>query len=204
MSKKAPAVPAPAIPADLQPIIAEWLDVTKWLAQAKKREMEMRVQLAKHFFPNPSEGVNRVLTADGVEVAINHKINRKIETQVLDAVMNEFPDDSPYRQPDVLITFKPELVMNGFRSLPAELVKVFSQALTETPGAPELEIAPAEVAEVEHINSHPDFPAATRIINRDIGNEIHGGNGTATLVRKNAYKAKSKAKPKSVKSKARK
>lgn len=195
MSTKAPAVSVPAVPTELQPIVNEWLALVDWLEKAKVREMEARQLLAKHFFPNPTEGVNRVITADGLEVKMTFKLYRKLEPQVLDAVMEQFPANSPYRAPDVLITYKPEIVISGLRALPPELARVFAQAYTESPGAPALEIAlpaadasPLAAPPVTHANTHADFPAS---VSAPPATPVHKA-AVALAAKKNATKTKPK------------
>ncbi len=149
------ALPDAALPA----VLREWKEISTWVDTAKKKEMELRQQICAAFFPKPVEGINRVITMlDGneIEIAVDHCINRKLDEAVLDSVMLSLPEDSPYRQPGVLVAFKPSLVLKGFRTLPDDQRRIFSAALTETPGSPSLEIeglveanAPAPVQVVD-------------------------------------------------------
>ncbi len=173
MKAKSIAAPAPAIPAALKPALDEWRSLVEWIEKAKPREMELRRTLAEVFFPNPVEGVNRIITEDGFEFTLEHKINRTIDEAALAPVMAELPESSPFRNPGVLITWKPVLVLGGLRVMPDEERKIFSQAMTEKPGTPSLEVeikaAPIEFeigqpnAGHSHdatINTHADFPAS--------------------------------------------
>ncbi len=124
-------------------VIREWKEISDWMDNAKKKERELRDQICAALFPKPIEGTNRVLVAiegQEVEVVVDHRINRKLDEAVLDSVMLRLPEDSPYRQQGVLVNYKPSLVLTGLRTLPDDQRRIFSEALTETPGAPGLEI----------------------------------------------------------------
>ena len=123
--------------------IVEWRELTDWLAEATKKEKDLRATLAKFFFPAPVEGVNRVCTAingQTLELALDQRVNRKLDAAVLDDVMHQLPEDSPYRIAGTLVAWEPKLVVKGLRTMPDDQRRIFSQALTETPGTPSLEI----------------------------------------------------------------
>lgn len=176
MSKK-PTASAPAIDAQIKPYLDEWMVLTKRLEVDKAREIELRKYLGAVFFPTPEEGVNRIKTADGFEFALEHKINRKLDEAALDAVMSELPEESPYRNLGVLIQYKPSLVLSGYREMPADQKLIFSQALTETPGTPSLEVnilteeseaardpatAPTHIPAAHETVAAPDEPAPAK------------------------------------------
>lgn len=139
---KIKAASAPAITADLRSLMQERDAILRWLKPAQDRELEIRKHLAASFFPSPTEGINRTVTADGYEVILNHKINRKVDEAAIDAVMMELPEDAPERVPGVLIAYKPTLVLSGYRGLSADKLRIVAQAVTETDGSPELTIVP--------------------------------------------------------------
>lgn len=108
--------------------------------------MEIRKALVSHFINKLTaplkEGVNTV-EADGYAVKFQYALGRKLDETALDAVMSQFPEESPFRQLGVLINYKPALVMDGYRSLPEDLQKIFDQALVVTESAPTIkEIVP--------------------------------------------------------------
>lgn len=160
-TKSVPLVPV--TDTTLLPVIREWKEISEWMEKAKKTEKELREKIAAFFFPKPIEGVNKVLTElDGqqTEIVLDFKINRSLDAAVLDSVMGQLPEDSPYRQADVLITYKPSLVLKGFRTLPDDQRMIFSQALTETPGLPGLHINPVtEGSAPETAPAKADWPA---------------------------------------------
>jgi len=139
MKKNTTAAPASAFDAGTLAHIKEWLEQKEILAKAKIREMQLRVQLAKHFFSEPKEGANN-LEFPGAEISLTHNINRKLDVQALDQVMPELPEE--FRTLGVLVEYKPDIVMKGFRllELQPEKLKIFQQALKETEGSPALEI----------------------------------------------------------------
>ena len=133
--------------ATLPATIQKWKEISDWMEQAKKEEKELREKIAAAFFPSPIEGVNRVqavLDGQTVEIALDHKINRKLDEAALDSVMLQLPEDSPYRQQGVLVAYKPSLVLKGFRTMPDDQRRIFSQCLTETPSLPSIEIEMVE------------------------------------------------------------
>lgn len=133
------AAPAPELDAGTLATIREWQDISRWLGEAKTKEMELRKKLTAFFFPSPTEGANRV-EGEGIEVVLTHKINRTLDVAVLDSVMPQLPED--FHIHGVLVEYKPQLCLKGFRLLEAmpEHLKTFQQALIEKPGAPELVI----------------------------------------------------------------
>lgn len=144
MSTKIQNAPfVPCTDATLPPEIQEWKQIVTWLKTAKEREMVIRKKIAAAFFPKPTEGVNRAITEiDGLpfEIVLDYGIRRKLDEAVLDSVMLALPEDSPYRQPGVLIAYRPSLVLKSFRTLPDDQRRIFSAALTETPESPGVEI----------------------------------------------------------------
>lgn len=131
----------PALTPELREAVDEWRSLTEWLDKGKARELELRNKLCAVVSKEQlTEGVNTVRTADGWEFKIDHKVNRKLDETALDAVMCELPEDSPYRQLGVLITYKPALVLGGFRTMPEDQKMIFAQALTETDGTPSLDV----------------------------------------------------------------
>lgn len=170
--------PAPvavaALTQELQASIDEWTALTKWLEKGKKRELELRNTLAE-LFVEPKEGVNHLHVGGLLDFVLDYKVNRKLDEQVLDTVMSELPEDSPYRQLGVLITYKPQLVLGGYRSLPADQKLIFCQALTETPGTPSLEIKPLKGSPADPATAPqtPDWPATRKITTVQGGTMYH-------------------------------
>lgn len=197
-----PTAPASAISGAIVTQLAEWQEVSTWLEKAKVQEMQLRLALAANFFPAPKEGVNHILVPfDGrvLQLTLDHKINRKIDEAALDAVMQQLPEDSPFRSVGVLIEYKPVLVMKGFRVLPEDQARIFAQALTEKAGAPQLDAK--EVKPPGEGEARPDWPATQ-------GNTLDDdmrAEKAAEAARKAVKKTPAKSKPgKSTKPKGKK
>jgi hypothetical protein len=141
MAKKA-AGAAPAFTAELLALIKERDAILLRMKPDADREMEIRKQLASALFPKPEEGSQRLITADGFEVILTHKVNRKLDEALVDSVMLELPEGCPARELGNLIAYPPKLVMDGYRALPADQLAIVQQMVTETDGAPELKIEP--------------------------------------------------------------
>lgn len=160
MSQNSNANTAPALTPDQLAAVVEWQALTEWMEKAKTRELELRNGFAR-LFTEPKEGVNHLLTADGFDLVLDYKVNRKLDVAALDAVMAELPEDSAFRQLGVLIEYKPSLVMKGYRALPDDQKLIFCQALTETAGTPSLEIKRVKTAAEDPATAPavPDWPA---------------------------------------------
>lgn len=150
MAKKSAAA-APQLSAAIIASLKEWQQLNEWLEKAAPREAELRRLIADTILPEDErqEGVNHIVTViDGVPMrfTIEHKINRKLDEQVLDSVMLSLPEDSDARKLGFLIEYRPRLVLSGYRALPADQLQAFQAALTETPGMPALKVEPADAA----------------------------------------------------------
>lgn len=163
MSQNSNANTAPALTPEQLAAVTEWQALTEWMDKAKKREQELRNGFAR-LFTQPKEGVNHLITADGFDLVLDYKVNRKLDVAVLDAVMSELPENSAFRQLGVLIEYKPALVMSGYRLLPDDQRLIFCQALTETPGTPGLEIKRVKTAAEDPATAPavPDWPATRK------------------------------------------
>ena len=172
MAKK-PAASAPALSAEQLALIQERDAILAWLEPAKARELEIRNLLVQSLLPSPVEGANRLFTADGFEVYIDHKINRKLDVAALDSIMPAM--DESYRQLGVLIDYKPALVLDGYRALPDDQRKIFQQALTETPGTPTLNIQKVEATPT------PIMDAYEKAKNESAGHSVRAAASSAPV-----------------------
>lgn len=136
--KQAP-LPSAAIAAELE----EWKQITKWLDEAGKRELALRVKLAAHFCPNPKEGTNTIQGA-GFEVKVISKVNRTLDEATLNVVMMQLPEQ--YRHLGTLINYKPSFSKDVYKAMSEADRKIFDQALTISSGTPTLEITMREEA----------------------------------------------------------
>lgn len=151
------------LPEEFKASIKEWRQLVEWLEAAKKRELELRARIAS-LFTSPKEGVNTLnFSNEGLQIKLNYKINRSLDEAALDAVMSELPEDSAYRQIGVLINYKPTLVLSGYRSMPADQLLIFAQAVTEKVGTPEVDIREVDFSALDPATSPnvPDYPATS-------------------------------------------
>lgn len=120
--------------------IEEWLQLVDWLSAAKEREKKLREFLVKKICPEPKEGTNNVDLLDNrYKAKVVHKINRSLDTDLLDKVMMKMPPE--YREVGVLISYEPSMDLKTYRTLDEKTKKVFDQALVIKEGAPTLEIS---------------------------------------------------------------
>ena len=177
---KKEAAAAPALTAELLAFIKERATLLERMTKDKEREMELRLYLAKVLVPEPVEGAQRLITADGYEVCLTHKINRRLDAAMVDDVMAELPEGCPARSIGVLIDYKPSLVLDGYRTLPSDQLAIVQQMITETDGAPDLDIMPI----VDH--------SAGKAKDGTLGNAINKANAPAKPEKTKAGKAKKK------------
>lgn len=123
-------------------MIDEWEKAAAELQRWKAIEMDLRNKLFTGAFPEPKEGANNFLMADGRTVSGTHRINRSIDEAVLPQVFQEMRDAGD-NNPERVVVYKPALAMKEFRALNPQMAKIFSQAVVAEPGAPALEIKAA-------------------------------------------------------------
>ena len=126
-------------------LVTEREQIQQWLKKAQAREMEIRSTLCGHFFADPKEGTQRI-EHNGYIFKMVQPMTRKLDEAALDAIMPQMPEQ--FRQLGVLVKYSAGLVKAGYDALTDQDRKIFDQALTVTPGAPQLTI--------EKINSSED------------------------------------------------
>ena len=111
--------------------------------QVIEREMELRKEVAKLFFNDPTEGTNNLPLSRGWKLKLTHKLDRKLDESALPTVCQKLRDLG--FNPDLLFRNKPELVLAEYRTLDDANKAVFDEALTTKPASPTLElVAPKE------------------------------------------------------------
>jgi len=140
--------------ADLAPVtepttadIAEWYKIQDQLAKLKATESMLRSRLAKHFFPNPTEGSKEnkhpLNDGTGAILQMDHKVNRKVlspELDVLKAKIDAEGSNLPKLPFSKLVKYTPELVKAEYNKLTAEERKLFDEALEIKDGMPDLKV----------------------------------------------------------------
>lgn len=127
--------------------LKEWYKIQADLTKLKATEAMMRSRIAKHFFPNPTEGSaeNKHPLGDGTGAILqmDHKINRTVLEAELDALKSAVKEEGsnlPKLPFNKLVKYKPELVKSEYNKLTKEEREVFDRALNIKDGTPSLEI----------------------------------------------------------------
>ena len=121
--------------------LVEWNTALKALDGVKlivARELLLRKEVGKLFFPAPKEGTNSVKLNDGWELKYNYPIKRDVDEGALGALKAEFIKLGI--SSDKLVEYKPSLVTTEYRTLTEEQIQLFDQALIVKPGSISLEI----------------------------------------------------------------
>lgn len=127
--------------------IATLYTMQEQLGKLKAAEAMLRSRLAKHFFPNPTEGSrdNKHPLNDGTGAILqmDHKVNRKVlapELDVLKAKIDAEGSNLPKLPFTKLIKYTPELVKAEYNKLTDEERKLVDEALEIKDGMPELKV----------------------------------------------------------------
>lgn len=126
--------------AKMQQLAIDWFNACIELAAAKEKEAALRKQVVGDFFPEGlQKGTNKfpmdngfVMKATGV---LNYKIDEAAAPAILKTIKEQFKIDAK-----ACIRTKLELAQGEYNKLPDDVKKVFDEALTITPGTPQLEI----------------------------------------------------------------
>lgn len=136
-----------AIPQDAvtQADLDEWYRLQDQLKKIKASEMLLRTKIFKHLFPNPVEGTNNYPLAEGWVAKGKYTINREVDPGALGAYRPKLAEAGI--NADMLVQYKPSLVLGEYRKLTAEQQQLFDACLIIKPGSPALEIVlPAKAA----------------------------------------------------------
>jgi hypothetical protein len=115
--------------------LSVWFKMAEQLKKLRDSEMVLRKRIFSGFFPEPKEGINRVEISNGFNLEVSYPIERKVDEVALDALT---PDDweKVGLSKDVLIKYKPSLVVSAYRQLTDEQRAIFDQILTIKDGSP--------------------------------------------------------------------
>lgn len=106
-------------------------------------EMDARKTVFARAFPDPKENTNTLELAAGWKLKAVHKLDRKIDEATLSVVLEELAKMGV--NVDLLIKYKPELELAAYRTMTAENLVVFNQAITTKPGSPQMELVAPKV-----------------------------------------------------------
>lgn len=124
--------------------LSEWKKVADKLAELSGKEMELRKSLVARWFKNAEEGTNTMPLSHGKALKASIKINRKVDAEVLDALKAKAILDGSNVIMNALqeiIVYKPSLVVKEWKALDDDIKILFADVVTESEGAPSLEIA---------------------------------------------------------------
>lgn len=128
------------------PMYQDWIDAKEAEREAIERRRKIEDRLVKEFeIPETLEGT-RSVDADGYIVKIVGRMNRKINTDDLQAVAREAGLDSYLGD---LFRWKPEIIAAAWKAADKSITSVLEQAITTEPGRPSFSIERKEEKETK-------------------------------------------------------
>ncbi len=131
-------------------LLSVWETSKSTLEQAKNSEMTIRKAVFGYCFPAPKPGVNRIEIGGGANLKATHKINTKVsgttaEIEAVEEKCEKLGNEASFLI-ERIIVWKAEVSVSELKKLDVSLpihkqVKALVDTIiTETPGAPTLEI----------------------------------------------------------------
>lgn len=131
-------------------LLSTWETAKSTLEAAKNSEMEIRKAVFGYCFPTPKAGVNRMDIGNGFALKATHKINTKVsgtiaEIEACEEACEKLGNEGAFLI-ERIITWKADVSVSELKKLDVSLplhkqVKAeVEKIITETPGAPSLEI----------------------------------------------------------------
>lgn len=118
----------------------DWFNASELLSTAKANELRLRNELVATFFPDGlQKGINKFPMDDGFVMKATGVFNYKVDEAAAPAVIKTIKERFKFDAKDCIRT-KLELAQGEYNKLPDDVKKVFDEALTITPGTPQLEI----------------------------------------------------------------
>lgn len=114
--------------ADLKSARKKLADLKKKQDALREQELEIRTYLADVLFPE-EEG-SKMITIDGVKVAIKRNLNRSITREDAERLTKEHPNESL-----AILSWRPEVKTSGYR----EFQSIADDYITTRPGPPSVE-----------------------------------------------------------------
>lgn len=121
-----------------------WYKLKADLAQIKDAEMELRKRIFADKFPDPKEGTNRLSLPpiegreDKYDLMVVHSIDRTLDMALFNLNLDRMREAGI--APDVMVKYKPELVIGEYRKLTDAQKFIFDQVLIIKNGAPQMDI----------------------------------------------------------------
>lgn len=134
-----PASGAPLTMDQVQALVTDWNAKKKAADAATLAEREARELLVSSVFPELTEGAgNKAEIGFNMILQVTHPINRKLDVALFDSMKANIPADII----DSVIRYKPEVVVGAWKTLPMSAKKLLAEAVTESPGSPQVKIVP--------------------------------------------------------------
>jgi hypothetical protein len=124
---------------ELVPVLQQWDTAVAVLAKAKKTEEALRRKVFGMAFVNPKEGVNKYPLPAGYTLEGERKINRTADQSAInDEVRKSLAEKGIIL--DLLLKYKPEVVVGKYKELTIEQRNLLSEIITEKEGLPSIKI----------------------------------------------------------------
>ena len=114
--------------------LVRWNAVCEQLDALKAQELVLRAEIFAAAFPSPEEGVNTLVTPEGV-IKGTHKINRTLDAKAWERISPEVPEAVR----TALVTSKPALNVPAWKALTPSQRLYLADAVNEKPGLPSIE-----------------------------------------------------------------
>jgi hypothetical protein len=118
-----------------------WDQMKRDLAKLKGEEMLMRKRIAKHFFPNPTEGTHTHPLENGYVLKLSQTVDRKIDIGELQAATGEqglFTKNKFDANP--IVDWEPKLRTADYKKMDASLRLLFDNVMQIKNASPSMEI----------------------------------------------------------------
>ena len=119
----------------------EWQHAQRQLAEIKEKEMQLRLEVGAHYFPEASaEGTHTIKLPEGWKLQYVTKVSRTLENKKGET--NSIASQLPPELRDGTISWKPSLKLKGYKNLPAEYRVLVDSIVTSKPSTPALKLIP--------------------------------------------------------------
>lgn len=123
-------------------LIQNWLVAVKALESAKALEMDLRTQVSKLCFPEPTEGTNTLELGNGYKLKLQHKFNYTLGgNEEVEMALNKIAntDNEGNFIAERLVNWKPSLAIKEYREADEKYKVHLNKVLTIKPASPALE-----------------------------------------------------------------
>lgn len=137
-----PAEPKPFQGWSRDQMLVEWANRKKALADATIAEYQLRLAIVEAEFPQATEGTNTIELGNGYKLKCTVKFNYNLDGEKTEDVLAKIANlgNEGTFIADRLVNWKPNLLVGEYRKLEGEYKRLFDEALTIKPGAPQVEI----------------------------------------------------------------